>query len=411
MRNSLLTSLACVCLVTVTACGGAAEVNGEAAAHLEAQDVQMADPTTDLSYDEIADGNRSLGYDLATSIPTDDGNVVFSPASLAVAFAMLREGAAAGTAEEIDRVLHLPDSRSMLYNGLLHQVSDVGAGDVLELNDGLFVDPSLAVERSYLEALKRWYGAGVEQTEFPAPALDQINGWVDDKTHGRIPQLLDQLDPQAVFALVNTIYLNAKWQQPFDADDTNESAFTTALGAGVVVDMMHASTTYDYAETSTWQAVRLPYQGGELSMVVLLARDETDPVELLSADVLAAADRGFAAQEVDLALPKWDLETTAELTGILRSLGMDDTFGGRGDFSALTPDPSFAVTEVLQQANITVGEEGTEAAAATAIVGEALAAAPPEGAVDFVADHPFAFAIMHDPTGVPLFEGVVADPS
>ncbi len=90
---------------------------------------------------------------------------------------------------------------------------------------------------------------------------------------------------------------------------------------------------------------------------------------------------------------------------------MDSTFGGRGDFSALTPDPNFAVTQVLQQANITVGEEGTEAAAATAIVGEAGAVPPPpEGSVEFVADHPFAFAIMHDRSGVPLFQGVVADP-
>lgn len=282
---------------------------------------------------------------------------------------------------------------------------------MLELNDALFLDPSLKVERSYLENLKKWYGAGVEQTEFPDPALDQINGWVDDKTHGRIPQLLDQLDPLAVVALVNTIYLNAKWQDPFDPDDTEDDRFRTAGGAEVIVPTMHALGTYAYAEAPGWQAVRLPYQGGELSMVVLLPTGDTDPVDLLKADVLAAADRSFSTSEVELALPKWELETTADLTQVLRGLGMDSTFGGRGDFSALTPDPNFAVTQVLQQANITVGEEGTEAAAATAIVGEAGAVPPPEGSVEFVADHPFAFAIMHDRSGVPLFQGVVADPS
>ena len=174
---------------------------------------------------------------------------------------------------------------------------------------------------------------------------------------------------------------------------------------------MHQDGTFDYTEGATWQAVRLPYRGGELSMVVLLPKDDTDPVDLLKPNLLSAADRGFSTTEVKLALPKWDLETTADLTDILRGWGMDGTFDGHADFSALTPDPTFAVTQVLQQANITVGEKGTEAAAATAIIGAAGAAPPPEDVVEFVADHPFAFAIVHDPTGVPLFEGVVADPS
>lgn len=411
MRTPLLTALAGTCLIAVTACGGATDVNGSSAAHLEAQGVQMAEPAAGLSYADIADGNRQLGHDLATSIPTDDGNLVFSPASLSIAFAMLREGAAGATGDEIDAVLHLPPNRQTVYNGLLHELSGVGAGDVLELNNALFLDESLTVQPEFLEALKTSYGAGVELADFPGPAVEQINGWVDDKTHGRIPKLLDQLDPLAVFALVNTIYLNAKWQQPFDPDDTEDDSFTTASGAKVDVPTMHQDSSFDYAEDSGWQAVRLPYRGGELSMVVLLPRDDTDPTDLLAADVLAAASRGFSTREVELALPKWDTETTADLTGVLGSMGMDDTFGGRGDFSTLTPDPSFAVTRVLQQANITVGEEGTEAAAATAIVGDAGAVPPPEGAVEFVADHPFAFAIVHDPTGVPLFEGVVADPS
>lgn len=410
MRISLLSCLACTSLVAVTACGTATDVNGSSAAHLEAAGVQMAEPVTDLGYDDNTDGNRQLGYDLATAIPTDDGNLIFSPASLSTAFAMLREGAVGATAEEIDRVLHLPPDRQKVYNGLLHQLHDVGAGDVLELNNALFLDESLEVKPEFLEALKKWYGAGVELADFPDPALDQINGWVEDKTHGRIPQLLDQLDPVAVFALVNTVYLNAKWEQPFDPEDTTDSTFRTPKG-DVTVQTMHKGGVYDYADDAAWQAVRLLYEGAEISMVVLLPTDQTNPVDLLAPDVLATAYRGFSPTPVELALPKWDLETRADLTGILGDLGMQSTFDGRGDFSALTPDSSFAVTQVLQQANITVGEKGTEAAAATAIVGRALAVPPAQDAVNFVADHPFAFAIVHDPTGVPLFEGVVADPS
>lgn len=105
MRTHLLTALACTCLVVATGCGSATDVNGSSAAHLEAEDVQMAEPVTDLAYDDVAAGNRRLGHDLATSIPTNDGNLVFSPASLAIAFAMLREGAVGTTGAEIDGVL------------------------------------------------------------------------------------------------------------------------------------------------------------------------------------------------------------------------------------------------------------------------------------------------------------------
>ena len=229
-------------------------------------------------------------------------------------------------------------------------------------------------------------------------------------SHGRIPQLLDDLDPAAVFALVNTIYLNAKWAQPFEPSETHDDSFTTGDGSNVTVPMMHSTSELDYAEGKGWQAVRLPYKGGELSMWVLLPTGKVDPIELLSSQTLAAAGDGFAPGNVGLSLPRWDTETKADLTDLLRSLGMEETFD-HGDFTALTSDPSFAISQVVQQANITVGEKGTVAAAATAIIGETTAIQPPDDLIEVNADHPFAFVVMHDPTGVPLFEGVVADPS
>ena len=144
--------------------------------------------------------------------------------------------------------------------------------------------------------------------------------------------------------------------------------------------------------------------------VLLPDQADGDPRALLDAGHLAEAESAFASTNVALSLPRWDTETSADLTSVLRELGMRRTFDG-GDYRALTANPAFEVTQVLQQANITVGEEGTEAAAATAIVGETSAPAPPPNLVKFTADHPFAFAIMHDASGVPLFEGVVADPS
>ncbi|MGH3448308.1 MAG: serpin family protein [Nocardioidaceae bacterium] len=380
-------------------------------AHLEASDVAMAKPSGDVTYADAASGARELGHDLATRISTPGGNLIYSPTSLALAFALLREGAQGDTAKEIDQVLHLPANRQSAYNGVLHELADPGDGDVLEINDGLFVDPSMSVKQSYLESIKKWYGAGVEQTEFPDEALTDINAWVDDNTDGRIPHLMDHLDQSAKLALVNTIYMNAKWATPFDAAKTHDGTFTTTEGADVTAKMMHRTGAIDYASGQGWQAVRLPYKGGELSMWVLLPTSHQDPRALLAADTLAQAGSGFGDHQVKLSLPRWDTSTTANLVPVLKDMGMQKPFGGAADFGGFTSDGSFAVSNVVQQANITVGEKGTKAAAATAVIGSTAAPAEPPDLVEFDADHPFAFALVHDPTGVPLFEGVVADPS
>ncbi|MGA9345091.1 MAG: serpin family protein [Nocardioidaceae bacterium] len=373
--------------------------------------VARASASSSVDYAAAAQGLRRLGYDLSTHLSADSGqggNQVFSPASLAMAFAMLREGAGPASAAEIDKVIGLPTDRQAVYNALLQALARVGKGDKLEINDALFLDPRLDVKPAYLDAIQKWYGAGLHQTQFPEPALSDINGWVKARTHDRIPRLLDQLDPTAVFALVNTIYLDAKWATPFDPTDTTDSPFTTAAGSPVTVKMMHNQTRFDYARADGWQAVRLPYADGALSMWVLVPTGATDPRRLLTPEVLSSALSGAAAQTIGLSLPRWDTGTKADLTTLLGRLGLDKTYA-TGQFPGITVDPSFFVSEVVQQANITVGEKGTVAAAATAIVGETSGQLPPEIQVD--ADHPFAFAIVDDASGVPLFEGVVGDPS
>lgn len=422
MRVRVLSVLACAALLALTACAQGTQAGaGRPPAHLEAHDVRMASATSDVSYAALAQGNRQLGYELAGRIPSDSGNLVFSPVSLSLAFAMLREGATGKTAAEIDNVLHLSANRSVAYNALLHQLAAVTAPTDLEVNDGLFLDPALTVKQSYLEALKRWYGGGVEQTAFPHPALEVINSWVDGKTHGLIPMLLDHLDAQAVFALINTVYLDAQWQQPFMRIDTAPAKFATVSGNTATVEMMHSASERDYSQGAGWQAVRLPYRGNDLSMIVLLPRTpphrgnelaagKSAAVNLLSPATLTAAEHGFTRRDVELSLPKWNIDTSADLVPVLMGLGLNSTFAP-GGFSALTADPSFSISQVVQQARITVGEKGTKAAAATAIIGEESAAALPPHLVRFTADHPFAFAIVHDATGVPLFEGVVGNPS
>jgi serine protease inhibitor len=416
MRRSISSAVACTGLLLVTGCGSATTPSGEGPDHhggarLQISRVSMASAGPRTSYRDLSTGQLELGHDLATRLPDDGGNLVYSPASLAIAFAMLREGAVGATATEIDSVLHLPADRRQSFNGLLHAMAESQHGDTLEVNDGLFLDPSLPVERRYLVAIKRWYGSGVERTRFPDPALQVINSWVDHGTHGRIPHLLDQLDPTSVFALVNTVYLHAGWETPFLPSDTTSAPFTTADGTRASVKTMHQTTSLDFVDGEGYRAVRLPYQGHTMSMWVLLPDAGEDPTDLLTASTVSGLAVAATRRHVDLSLPRWDVETGADLTDVLRRLGLASTFDGAGSFSALTSDPDFAVSEVIQQANITVGEKGTTAAAATAIVGESSGAVAPRHLVTFTADHPFAFVVVHDATGAPLFEGTVGDPS
>ena len=402
-------------LLTLTACASSTTRNpatAEGGGTLLRSRVAQAPPQDATDLKAATAGLRKLGLTLSQNLDPDTGaggNQVFSPASLAIAFAMVREGSDDVTSREIDHVIGLPANRQAAYNRIVQALTDVGAGDTLEINDAFFVDPDLEVKQGYLDAIQKWYGAGVRQTAFPSPALDVINGWVDGKTHGRIPKLLDQLDENAVAALVNTIYLNAKWAEPFDKSETHDQAFTTGAGQAVTTKTMHQSTVLDYAAGDGWQAVRLPYAGGKLSMWVLLPKEGSrDPRDLLAPDVLTEAVDRADPTDVDLSLPRWDTGTRADLTAMLQQR-MPHVFED-GHLDRMSPDQWLTVSQVVQQANITVGEKWTEAAAATAVVMAETSAQLPTG-LPFTADHPFAYAIVHDETGVPLFEGVVSDPS
>ncbi|HET7173851.1 MAG TPA: serpin family protein [Nocardioidaceae bacterium] len=410
---------AALLLAVASACGTSAgpRATGPTHGRLLVSDAAVASPSADTSYQALTRGMRALGSELAQRLPSTDGNLVFSPASLSIDFAMLREGAAGSTATNLDSVLQLPANRRPAVNGLLHAMSYPGAGNLLQVSDGLFTAPGFAVRSSYLRAIKRWYDAGVQQVAFPQPALRVINSWVAERTHGRIPMLFQSFDPSTVAVLVNAIYLDAKWANPFLAPETTPRPFTTSAGDQVNVKTMRLTAKFDYASGRGWQAVRLPYRGDRLSMWVLLPRRSTKvPTaastpgsldHLLLPKTLAAVGAGFRLRPVAVSLPRWHTTSQLNLLGVLEHLGLRTG----GDFSALSPTSGLSVSQVVQAANITVGEKGTVAAAATGIAVATSAQAPPPGLVRFDADHPFAYVIADNTTGAPLFEGTVGDPS
>ncbi len=361
---------------------------------------------------EAAVGLREFGHRLLSEHPEllDGLNGVVSPASIGVAFAMLRAGAEGETAEQIDSVFGFPaDDAGRAYNSLSSRwMADGKGAPELSVANSLFFQNGLALRQSFLDALARDFGAGVRAVDFAGDAADVINAWVKEQTRDRIDRLFDQLPAETQLVLANAIYLKAKWASPFTAEATRNDEFRRASDGSVRVPFMHQTAYFDHARGPGWSALRLPYEGDELAMWVLLPDRHDNPVALLDPEVLSQATRSATSQQVKLALPKWDFKTDAPLTDVLPAMGMPRAFTGKAQFDRIAEQP-LEISQVMHRADITVDEEGTEAAAVTGIAMSVSLPLPPE--LTFDADHPFAFVVLHDPTSAPLFEGVVGDPS
>jgi serpin B len=374
-----------------------------------------------------ADGINAFGLELYRLVAAGGSNVVISPASIALALAMARAGARGTTAAEMDVVLHdvASDPHAAWMNALDQALAarsgtftDENGQDArvtLRIANAPFAQDGMPLEQAYLAALASRFGAGLRLVDYigqTEAARKLINGWVDDQTEHRIPQLLDPgiLTSLTRLTLVNAIYLKAAWQYPFDPDATESAAFTRLDGTTVSVPTMSLSASLPYASGAGWQAVELPYVGDALAMTLILPDDLASFEKSLTAASLDEIVGSLGGRSVSLTMPRFGIETRARLAGLLTALGMPTAFDpDRADFSGITTAERLVISDVIHQANIDVDEKGTEAAAATAVVLRATAA--PAEPVTVHLDRPFLFALRDVPTGTVLFLGRVSDPS
>jgi serpin B len=368
----------------------------------------------------------AFGLDLYRALSPGQTNMVFSPTSITLALAMARAGARGQTAAEMDAVMHAlaSDEHAGWLNALdqaLASRSGTSTDDsgqdlpvTLRIANAPFAQQGMPLEAAYLETLAARYGAGLRLVDYRSAteeARQVINAWVDERTEQRIPELLAQgvLTPATRLALVNAIYLKAPWQTPFAVEATQEGAFTRADGSTVEVPFMATTASFPYASGDGWQALEIPYLGGSLALTLILPDDLAGFERTLTPDGLVAITSSLTSTQVALALPKFGIETKAELATILAALGMPTAFGDGADFSGITTAEQLAISNVIHQANIDVDEKGTEAAAATAVVMRATAM--PSEPLTVSVDRPFLFALRDVPTGAIVFLGRVGDPS
>jgi serpin B len=353
------------------------------------------------------------------------GNLVLSPDSVAAALAMTGTGAVGRTAEEIARTLHLKGPTALAAVGDLQRAVAAGqaaaAGrdpkaPTLEIANGLFLQQGLPFRPAFLSGAQRRFGAVPQTLDFagdPAGAVDAINGWVSEHTRGLIPEILASLPPRMALALANAVYLDADWLHPFKKSQTGPGVFHKATGEATV-DFMHQTESLRYGAGRGYRAVALPYRSSTLSLLVVLPVGQRlgSLQRRLDGGSLARIARRLSVRPVILSLPRFHLNTDAELSDDLKKLGMPTAFSGAADFSRIMAAPPLKISFVKHAADFTVDEAGTVAAAATVVgVVRVSAPRPPHDPVVFNANRPFLFFLRDERTGAVLFAGRLTNPA
>jgi serpin B len=376
-----------------------------------------------------ADAINAFAFDLHRRLVAGDKGLVFSPTSIAIALGMARTGAVGVTGTEMDAVLHaVPAGDYAKWLNSLDQALARRSGTFpdeegtnheisLDIANAYFAQRGLTFEDPFLGGLAEDFGAGMQLVDYetdPDAARQLINAWANEQTRGRIPEVLQPPDVTAAtrLALVNAIYLKAPWYRPFMEDRTTTETFTRPDGDAVQVPMMHAGMGTRCASGPGWGAFELPYLGRELAMLVIVPDDlpafeaSLEPATIEAIET--AMDEAQAVPEVSL--PRFAFETRQELGSVLGALGMPRALDPElADFSAMTTEERLFIGKVIHQANISVDEKGTEAAAVT-VVGMDTGGGPPDTCT-VSANRPFLFAIRDTQTGAILFLGRITDPS
>ena len=366
--------------------------------------------------EQCAAGVNAMAFELWGAIDHSD-NATISPASISLAMSMILAGARGETADELAEALHLStgDDANRCWAALLKHWDELDAPDGLDFDvaNRLFVERSIDIDQDYLDLTDRFFNSGLDSMDFRGDAdasRQQINRWVEDATQDRIQDLLSPgaVTDETDLVAVNAIYLLGTWADEFDPERTSDEPFHRTGGTDDEVAMMNQTNHFRYADTDAAQIVELPYDGDELSMVILLPHERDglpDLEENLDADTLDRLLDELSRTRVDLSLPRFQLDgDPIDLIDAFRSLGVQQLFHD-ADLSGIL-DRRLFVNSIYHQAFIDVDEKGTEAAAATAVGGIGGVSSP----TTFRADHPFLFMIRDASTGALVFMGRVGNP-
>jgi serpin B len=379
-----------------------------------------------MTAEQAGAAGNDFAWDLYRNLRLDPGNLFFSPASIDLALVMAWTGARGQTAQDMGRALHLdprhaglPELVSAAYGELQNSIAGGDGPFTLRIANRLWGQAGFDFLPTFLHPLQKDFGAGLQPVNFATDsegARQTINAWVEQETEGKIQDLLAQgsLGSDVRLVLTNAIYFLGQWQHQFQGGDTRDDVFHLLGGQDVAVPTMHQTRRFPYTEDDMAQVLAMPYQGGEVEMLIALPRPGqvlADLEKSLDSEVLDRWVAGRQERTVAVAMPRFSLSGEFSLARILGRMGMASAFSSLADFSGMASGGDLFISEVVHKSFVDVYEKGTEAAAATAVTIRltSMPGGDPDQVV-FSADHPFLFMIRHVTTNQILFLGRVMDP-
>lgn len=372
----------------------------------------------------LTDAQNRFAVDLYKQLSSDTGNLFFSPYSIYSALTMAFAGAKQATAGEMITTLHLPYTNEKIHqamNGLTRRLlSSAVLGDIelfkFSIANAVWAQADYPILQTYLDTLSENYAAGLKIVDFrnKEEAARIINDWVAEQTAERIKDLISKasITPATRMVLTNAIYFKANWASQFKERDTAEAPFYLLDGTSQNVEMMFQEADFTYVRNQQFDAVSMPYEGGNFTMVLLMPKGQSlsEYEKGLSPEILTGLANSKTSAKMKLFVPKFGIEKSLNLVEILRKLGMKTAFEDTADFSGMTGSKDLKITDVVHKAFLQVNEGGTEAAAATGVVIGLTSVMPTEDMIEMHFDHPFLLMIRDNSTGALVFLGRYMQP-
>lgn len=366
---------------------------------------------------EMVNNNNSFAFSLYNKTMGMNSRVV-SPLSVTYLMSMLANGADGETQQQILATLgwagegiQQPSLQDIndYSRMLIEKTARLDKAVTVEIANYVAVNKEFKLNSKFQKSVERDYKAGVESLNFTSPStLKHINDWCNDRTHGMIPSIINEVDPDAVSYLMNAIYFNGTWKDKFSKEETKQEMFRGYTRDIQYVDMMHRHGEYFYADGDGYSAVSIPYGNGAFRMTVILPSEGSflrDVMASMDGGKFQALQRSMEKCNVDLKIPRFTTEVDLPLNDIISALGAPLIFSSQADFSQFARG-DFYVSKMFQKAKIEVSEEGTKAAAVTAAIMMMSAVRPEKKRnVVFHADSPFAYIISENSTGSIYFMG------
>ena len=366
------------------------------------------------------DTDNTFAFDLfkTTYRLTDESNVFVSPLSMNMALSMTMNGAKNATLDEMQEALraknYTMDDINKYNKSLREALVAVDKSTTLSIANSIWYDNLYTFENDFISTNRNNYDAEIKAVDFGSSnTVRQINDWVSGKTNKKIPTIIDELSPDNVICLLNAIYFKGIWRDKFDKNRTKDEDFYSEGGSSMgKVKMMSQTHNFLYSADDNCGYLMLPYGNQAFSMIVMLPNEGKSIDDVIPNLSNKSWDEAMYMDtyEVNLRFPRFKAECSYEMhKAILPDMGMVVPFSEFADFSGMTKDVNIMLSKVIHKTFVEVNEEGTEAAAVTAVVGDVTALPPPGTKINYVVNKPFAFAIRENSTGVILFFGKIGN--